>query len=374
MQISSSLLKVKILIVDEVFPSKTRDSGSLDSAILLESLMKLNYEVSFLSLSFSSDISNYQKDMADAGVDICASNQIKLIGEWLLKHNNFDIIIISRVNVAVKCFDFLKYKFPRSKFIFNTVDIHHIRERREAILKKDNELLKKSEITKQHEINCVMKFDTTIVINKTELNYLLEIAPKSNIIYLPMARDYPTDPPKFSERRNILFVGSFAWQPNIDGLIDFLNETWPLVMKIDEKIRLSVIGYRMPDQLKLLSKYNIDGLGFVENITPYINTHRLSIAPLRFGAGTKGKVIQSITHGLPVIGSTISGEGLVDQKCGIVVTDDRFIFSQLIVHFHNNINAWDYLHDQCLTKRSTYSINNYQLQLNKIIDMTIREI
>ncbi len=362
---------LRVLVIDHGVPTPDKDAGSVDAMALLQSLVSLGFQVSFIPLYRTDNQNSYSIALKNIGIDVVNNNSTNEISNWCLeKRGQIDLIIISRIHVAKACIDFVKSVFKDVKIIFNTVDLHHIREARQADISNDLNLKDRANLTKNDELLMMSKSDVTVVVSDFEKQYLMNESPNSKVFYLPLCREYPDNPQKFSERRDILFVGSFAHQPNIDGIIWFINQVWPYLKKSLPTIRLKIIGSGMPEELSQLSNIGIDGVGYVEDLSTYLNECKLSIAPLRFGAGMKGKVISSLAYGLPVVGTNISCEGLRGSDSGVVCSDDPYVYSQLIIHFYTNEDAWNTLAENALKYRLEFGRDNFIECLKKLIQTT----
>ena len=163
-----------------------------------------------------------------------------------------------------------------------------------------------------------------------------------NVEILPLLRE-PTvfNDYSLSEKNSILFIGGFNHPPNLDGITWFIKDVWPLIEdKCSAKgIKLKIIGSHMPESLYELSNENIDLIGYVEDIEPLFRNALFSIAPLRYGAGLKGKVATSLSYGIPVIGTTIAFEGMKKNQS---INFDNYTanshtdFAEVISHFLEN--------------------------------------
>jgi glycosyltransferase involved in cell wall biosynthesis len=148
----------------------------------------------------------------------------------------------------------------------------------------------------------------------------------------------------FSERRHMLFIGAFGHPPNTDGILWFCRDIFPLVLREEREVELFVIGANPPEQVRSLASDHVHVLGHVLDVEPYFESCRLSIAPLRYGAGVKGKVNHSMSYGLPVVGTTAAVEGMyLVHDVSVLVADDPRDFAREIVRIYRDPELWERL-------------------------------
>lgn len=142
---------------------------------------------------------------------------------------------------------------------------------------------------------------------------------------------------------NLLFIGTLTWEANIDGLLWFLKECWPLIKAQLPQVKFTVVG-KCSDELKqriLLLAPEIDLLGFVDNLDELYQSHRVFVAPLRFGSGIKVKVVNGLYRGIPTVTTSVGAEGLnLNNGEELFIADNKTEFSKNIISLLNNIDIW----------------------------------
>ena len=148
----------------------------------------------------------------------------------------------------------------------------------------------------------------------------------------------------FAERRDFFFIGAFAHPPNTDAVFWFCRDIVPLIVARLPGVRFHVIGADPPEQVRALASANVGILGHVPDVTPFFDGCRLSVAPLRYGAGVKGKVNQSLAHGLPVVLTSVAAEGmfLVDGESALIA-DEPQAFADAVVRLYDDEALWNRL-------------------------------
>jgi len=183
--------------------------------------------------------------------------------------------------------------------------------------------------------------DATIITSDHEMQVLRDaIAAEKLVLLRWITRPQPVAQ-GFAGRRDICFVGNFRHPPNLDGVQWFLAEVLPLVRAALPDLRLKLAGSGMPQAIQELAGEGVEVLGWVEDLASLFGSVRLSVAPLRFGAGFKGKVATSLAYGLPVVGSSISLEGTgLENGDGVAVADTPAEFAAAIVRLHEDAAQW----------------------------------
>jgi glycosyltransferase involved in cell wall biosynthesis len=140
-------------------------------------------------------------------------------------------------------------------------------------------------------------------------------------------------------------VGGFQHPPNLDAIKWYGHEIWPQVKRELPEARTLVIGSKMPEEFRRMGEaLGLDMVGYVPDLDPYLNGCRLSISPLRFGAGVKGKVNQSMSYGLPVVATSPSIEGMgLEPGRDILVADDADSFATSLVRLYRDDPLWERL-------------------------------
>ena len=158
-----------------------------------------------------------------------------------------------------------------------------------------------------------------------------------NVEVLPVfAFEKPGPKPKL-ETEGLLFVGGFQHPPNLDGIMWFIKKVLPLIWEKDANVTLNIAGSNLPDELKLIRGRRINLLGFVSEaeLETLYRSCRMVIVPLRYGAGVKGKTIEAMYYGRPIVSTSIGIEGLKDIQSVITPTDSEKDFAERVLTLYN---------------------------------------
>ncbi len=332
-----------ILWIEACLITPDQDSGSLRTLRLLNILINMRYRVSFIADNPTFEW-RYISDLQQAGVEVLYPPFEPSILDHLAAHGSrYALIVLSRHYVASKYFKVIKSFAPQAKIIFDTVDLHYLRLRRQTELDGNRQIARLAKLAYHEEMQLINACDLTLVVSDAEHSILAAEAPHASVMVLSNVHDPISSISPFAARRDILFVGSFQHPPNLDAINWYAKEIWPKVRKELPEVRTFIIGSKMPLELERMGKAaELDMLGYVPDLAPYLSGCRLSISPLRFGAGIKGKVNQSMGHGLPVVATSLSIEGMgVEPEQGILIGDDAESFADCIIRLYQDEALWN---------------------------------
>ena len=308
----------RVLVIDWAMPMPDHDSGSVDTFNLIRMLNRMGMKITFAGHRDLAYHGKYTDALQKQGAEVLYAPYCNSLQAYLKERgHDLDHVIVHRVGVFKDLESQLKKLCPNARIIFNTVDLHHIREARQAESENSDVLRRKAEATKKMELALVRKAEATIVVSETEEALLNKTAPGVSVFHLPLIREAPGagDVP-FEKRSGIAFLGNYLHPPNLDAITHFVHHVWPDVRTAIPHAELLVAGGQMPPDVAQLDEIEgVQVLGHVPDLLDFFNRIRLSIAPLRYGAGAKGKVISSLCHGVPVVASPIAAEG-IDVKHG----------------------------------------------------------
>ncbi len=309
----------------------------------------------------ASDLSSsppYSSHLLKAGIEVLSSPFTSSIEDHLRdKGELYNAVILSRADVAEKYVGIVRQYAPQALLLFDTVDLHFLRQYREAKLTGNIHQLKAALHRRKQELAVAAQADYTLVVSPVEKTILEKECPGIRVHVISSAHEVYGSVRPFSDRKDILFIGGFGftYSPNIDAMIYFVNEIYPLVRKEIVGLKIYIIGSSPPSSIKRLSADDVIITGHVPDVAPYLNNCKLSIAPIRFGAGIKGKVLMSMSYGVPVVASSVASEGM-DLVAGrdLLVADSPRDFSEAVVNLYYNKGLWEMLSRNGLAKISQH--------------------
>jgi len=354
-------IQKRILIIDALTPTPDQDSGSVDTFSYMKIFRSLQFGVTFIPAGNLMFLEKYTPDLQRIGVECLYAPYVTNISRYLDKAgSNYDVALLYRVHCSSAYIDSVRKYCSSAKVIFDTVDLHYLREQRQAIVESSEELAKEAEKTKALELSVIKKSDVTVVLSEAEKEILRKesAVDGKQIVVVPLVREIPGTKTSFKDRRDILFIGGYKHEPNIDAVLYFVERIWPLVKQKLPEPKFYIIGSNVPQEILELSSEDIIIVGYVEDISGYFDRCRLSIAPLRYGAGLKGKIGASMAHGLPCVVSSIAVEGAgFTPGEEVIVADEPGDFADAIAKVYCDENLWNYLSLNGLTfVKENYSI------------------
>lgn len=254
------------------------------------------------------------------------------------------------------------------------VDLHYLRLERENnyidVVTKERE--KEINFFKEKEYAGMNISDAVISISDEEKNTVSENGVKKDKIFTVSNIHKPVDniPLGFSEREGLLFIGGYNHLPNIDAVKFLHGQILPLVWAKNNQIKIFILGPDFPADLK--EKYHSDRfqiLGYQETVDFWFENSRVFVAPLRYGAGVKGKIGQALEFKLPVITTGIGAEGmsLENTKTALISDENPQNFADKILELYDNDSLWQTLHENSLLPLSKFSIETQEHNIKKML-------
>ena len=332
-----------ILIIDSAPPRPDRDSGSLRAFNLMQALRGLDYQIDFLPED-RADAGAYTDALAAMGVGTPLTGASTSPLRWVMQaHRKYQTVVIARYHLASYWIPVLRNLAPDIRIVLDTVDLHYLREQREAELRHNKGLLRTSRATRKRELHAIRGADITWVVSPVEKEILVGSIPGIRVEVVPNLHHAKTEMPGHGERTGMIFVGGGRHPPNTDAVEWLLTEIFPRIRKRLPDCVLHLVGEGLENRIHVSphAKFGVIFHGFVPNLDGLLASSRLGLAPLRFGAGVKGKVNQYMSHGLPTVATNCAAEGmhLVDGH-DVVVADDPDLFADAAVRLHEDPVAW----------------------------------
>lgn len=345
----------RVLIVDATTPHPDEDSGSVRMVNLMQLLVALGDKVCFFAENRAFD-GRYSEALQQIGVEVLYHPWMPEPTRWLRENGaQFDAVILSRHYVAAPLLEAVRHYAPKARLVFDTVDLHYLREEREAALSDREDLRRQAATTKLAELRLIRNSDVTLVVSPIEQELLQREVPGARIEVLSNVHEVVGRRAGFGERKDLFFVGGFQHQPNVDAMLWFVHAIWPQVAKALPDARFHIAGSKMPESIKALASERVIVHGFLPTLDALLDGCRLSVAPLRYGAGVKGKVNQSMAHGQPVVATTVAAEGMyLQHETDVLVADDAETFAREVIRLYTDEALWTRLADGGLANIATH--------------------
>lgn len=365
---------MKVLFFDYQYPNPKQDSGSQDVVGYLKILLGLGHTVGFISFSESKPSDEVARLFHELNISHWAMGSMDEERQANLKSEleTADLLWIQRVIVFNHLIGWVNAFNSQAPIIFGTVDLHFLREMRGAVTNKSLSRFVYSLALLRQELIAMGESQATIVVSSREKR-ILKLLPKvgRKVFHIPLPRDLEVGHRSFSDRTSIGFIGGYDHQPNIDAVTYFLDAIWPTIHNLAPDITFKLAGSKMPEDLtaKASSIEGVEVVGFVENTYDFFNDLKVSVAPLRFGAGVKGKVLTSILHGVPVVASRVAAEGM-ELRAGVEIEihSRPQDFARAVVRLYSDETQWKRMREDGLrTTRLKYSQQTVSNAIDKMV-------
>lgn len=335
----------RVLWVEACMLTPDQDSGSVRTWRLLGILQEMGCKVTFVADNLE-HTQPYTNQLQQSGIEVLHQPYVRSVNAHLRAHaQEYDLIVLCRHYIAKNYVGLIRDYAPRVRIAFDTIDLHFLRLRRKAELDGLDASRRAAEVAYREELDVIAKSDATLVVSSDEVAVLALEVPQARVhivsnVHAPVAFVAPVN-----TRRDALFVGGFQHPPNVDAVEYYAREIWPLFRQQHPDARTLIVGSRMPESLRRLGESaGLEMLGYVPDLTDLLAGCRLSISPLRYGAGVKGKVNQSMSHGLPVVATAASVEGMfLKDGEDVLLGDSPVAFAQAMSRLYSDDALWERL-------------------------------
>ncbi|WP_460758584.1 glycosyltransferase [Lysobacter fragariae] len=333
----------RMLFIDLVTPTPKEDAGSLVAVEMMSAFRDNGYKITFIPEDNFAHMGASTRDLQRVGIETIYHPSYSSIDGFLSQcADEFDVILLVRFRVGEAHIERLRQRYPSARIIFSNCDLHYLREMREAELSGSQAALDAALDTKRRETDVIRRADVNMVHSEAELELLRRDVPGAPCVLFPLVHDPIEHCPPVAGRDGICFVGGYRHAPNADGITWFVEEIWPLVMARDPRHTLYIAGSSMTDQVKALSSHpNVEVVGFIDDLDGFLARRRATIAPLRFGAGAKGKVAVSLANGVPVVTTAVGAEGMqLEHDIQVLVADSAEDFAAHVLDILSQDELW----------------------------------
>ena len=342
------------LVIEHRLPTPDKTSGSVRLAAMIKLIREEGWKVTFISDSkkqnyhwivenIERDLPKYENMLSALGVSYFygfeqAAELLKREGE------SFDLVVLSYPDIMYKYAALVRAFAPLAHLVYDTVDLHGLRFSREAaIRKKESELRMKAEYYDRIERVGFQVADTVIAISPKEAEHIvLRSANVRDLMIIPNLHCLGTETAGSEKRAGLLFIGHYLHTPNEDAVCHFVRDVYPLIERHIPGIEFTMLGSSITDKVRALRTKTIHAVGYVTDPEPYFAKARVFVAPLRYGAGMKGKIGQALSFGLPIVTTSIGAEGmdLVNER-HVLVADDPEAFAAAVVRLYTDNVLWE---------------------------------
>lgn len=373
-----------VLIIGFVWPEPKSSAAGSRMMQLIEAFKRHNYQITFASACAKTNNAFNLETIGVSQKNIALNSSTF---DDFVKVLNPEIVIFDRFMTEEQFGWRVAEHCPNALRILDTEDLHCLRRGRQQAF-KDGKSFDKTYLfneTAKREIASIYRSDLSLIISEVEMEILKNDfkIDESLLLYLPFMLEPISENkksllPDFENRNHFITIGNFFHEPNYNAVL-YLKETiWPLIRKQLPKAELHIFGAYATQKINQLHNEKQGFLirGFAENVNDVMQNARVCLAPLRFGAGLKGKLVDAMQNGTPCVMTSIASEGMFgDMDASGFIDDDPELFAKKAIELYENKNLWKQIQSkgyEVINKR--FDKTNFQKVLLKHIELTIQEL
>ncbi len=328
-----------VLIYESDVPTPDQDAGSRRLKAIIDELRGLGFAV-YLAPAERRGLQPYTRDLEREGVTVLTTLE-EQHGFLIEAGPAISTIILSRPQVAGAVMEQVLQYAPDALTIYDSVDLHGRRLLAQSEIENDPRLRRMAGYIWELERTAMKITDITLVVSPVEKEYLAGREPGVQVELLSLVHQAVVTDPRPTGRRDIVMVGNYNHPPNIDGAQWMSREVMPLIRKVVPDATLNLVGSNLGPAVAALAGPGVEVVGWVKDLAPVYAAARVVVAPLRFGAGVKGKVAEAVEHGLPIVGTSVAFEGMpVIGGTDVAVGDTPEAFAAAVIKLLQDDDQW----------------------------------
>ena len=332
-----------LVIIGKVFPEPNSTAAGYRMIQLMDLFLTQNYQITFLS---TATISENSFDLSSKNISFQNIVLNDSSFDELIKNLNPEIVIFDRFTTEEQFGWRVSEQVPNAVKILDTEDLHFLRTAREKAFKQNRNLEHLDLINDvfKREIASILRCDLSLIISEFEMNLLIEkFRIDENILfYLPLFGEVKKPETSFSERKNFISIGNFLHEPNWQTVLQ-LKKLWKNIKNQLPEAEIHIYGAYASEKVFQLhnEKEGFIIKGRAESVETVFNTAKVLLAPIPFGAGIKGKLLESMQFGLPNVTSTVGAESMHgNHDWNGFITDNETEFVEKAVLLYQDENLW----------------------------------
>ena len=372
----------KLLVIASVFPEPSTTAAGGRMMDLLQFFQEQQYEVFLVS---AASLSERSAPLEAVGIRMQSI---------VLNDESFDVMLQEFAPTIVLFDRFVMEEqygwrvsevLPNALKILDTEDLHFLRKARQVAYKSQvafNEDMLYSEEAKR-ELASILRCDLSLIISSYEMELLQNQfkIPTDLLLYLPFLLDENSNRntvSSFEDRQHFVTAGNFYHAPNLDAVIRLKREVWPLIKKELPQAEIHVYGAYAPEQVLQMHKPT-EGFfieGWVEDLDAVLQKAKVCIAPLSFGAGLKGKLLQSMLNGTPIVTTDVGAEGMYgNYKIPGIIANDHEGIAQAALTLYTQKETWESsLRDGDAILKNLYNKQKHLKEFTSRVDYLIKNL
>lgn len=332
--------KPTLLFIDYAVPRYDSYAGSRTNFMYLELLLAMGLEVKFLAEDFLR-LEPYSSELNRMGIETLDGDWYRENWENWLRENGqgIDYVFFHKPDPAAAFLPAIQ-RYTNAAIIYQCHDLHFLRLRRKAGLENDSTVLAEANDYEKKEDFVFTNSDVLLTFSNIEEDIIREKFPHKQVFTVPLFFYQDAGNPKrdFSKRQDLLFIGSCDHAPNRDAITWFCSEIFPLIQQQIPAIVLHVVGANPVAEISALHSDSIRILGQLSEaeLAALYDRVKVMVVPLRYGAGVKGKVIEALYNGLPLVSTATGLEGIKGIEELIYPQDKPVQFAQEVISLYTD--------------------------------------
>ncbi len=340
----------RILIIGHIWPEPQSSAAGLRSWNLINTFLKAQWEVNFASPSAES---SHSVKIEQAGVSVFKIQANDKIFDRFIQDLRPDFVIFDQFMMEEQFGWRVEEQCPEAVRILDTQDLHFLRKGRQLAIQSGMTLVDAKNCNFNlvsdvmlREVSSILRCDSTLIVSDFEIQLVTEELKLDPSLFLLSRFHYPSpeDCPGFTERRDFAMIGNFRHSPNMDGMIWFRREIWPLIRQGLPQAKVYIYGaYPSKSAMQLTHRdLGFHVVGPVLDQFKVLRQHRVNLAPLRYGAGIKGKITDGWWSGVPVVTTPVGAEGMYGNfSWGGEIGGDPGEFSKKAIAIYSDEILWN---------------------------------
>ena len=332
-----------LVIIGKVFPEPNSTAAGSRMIQLMDSFLTQNYQITFLS---TASISENSFDLSSKNISFQNIVLNDSSFDELIKNLNPDFVVFDRFTTEEQFGWRVSEQVPNAVKILDTEDLHFLRNAREKAF-KENRNLEHSDLINdvfKRELASILRCDLSLIISEFEMNLLIEKfrIDENTLFYLPLFAEVKKSETSFPERKNFISIGNFLHVPNWQTVLQ-LKKLWKDIKKQLPEAEIHIYGAYTSEKVFQLhnEKEGFIIKGRAESVETVFKTAKVLLAPIPFGAGIKGKLLESMQFGLPNVTSAVGAEAMQgNHDWNGFITDNETEFVEKAVLLYQDENLW----------------------------------
>lgn len=332
--------KDTVVIVDHYVPQPDRDAGSRTMTAFIDTLLSMGCVVKFWPDNLHRD-PEYARQLQEKGVEVVYGPKwIGGFGQYLKQNPGITAVLLSRPHIAKDYFKTIRENSD-ARIVYYGHDLHFERMAMEAV--QAGQPLDEANRIKTLEMAAWQQSDVVLYPSTTEVDAVKALLPQVDVqVIAPYAFTRFNDKAQPAGRADVMFVAGFAHAPNVDAARWLIEEIMPVVWRSAPSVRVALVGSNPTPEVRALAGAQVEVTGFVsdEELVLRYASARAAVVPLRFGAGVKGKVVEAMQQGLPLVTTAVGAQGLAGLEQVLPVADTPDAIAAGLLDLLSNDQHW----------------------------------